>query len=491
MPSGGRSPSPPPHGPCRAEARGQPVGTDRSPVPGEDTPAPAPASGELAAAVPRRGCSGWKGRGGSRGVLAMTPQGRCLQSPAAPEPPRPRGAAGCALPPCSPLVPRRGGCRPVPACLQPAEPRLQPALPRAPQQPSRSPESTLFFRSLFISLPALFLSLFSLPLPRVCLFPCLSLSLSLPSAFQSRTSPSPSLSTAPSPVLFLSGRLPFRASPCSCPRPGRSPSQLSLQHHPHLLQLPPPPTELNPARKRERWSWAPEVLTTIAGRAEGWEEAFCCSSSQNTIPSHDVGEGGKMSHPWQGKGREEGYWTAAVSPETAKFCTGEKSKKNAFYIILGPRLTGQHLSTDSATPQEILPLPEGSEQNESAFHVSVSRERELEESTAVLVSFTCTNMEGDDSNRVFKGSLLEITFLPNNFHGSTFPGKAGEITKASANGACRHWICSDEQLRDTSGRTEGEAAQNGSSFHSHLPHSPVTTTENKNSPIFPQLINLK
>lgn len=71
MPSGGRSPPPPPHGSRRAEAQGQPVGSDRSPVPGGDTPAPAPAFGELAAAVPRRGCSGWKGRGGSRGVLAM------------------------------------------------------------------------------------------------------------------------------------------------------------------------------------------------------------------------------------------------------------------------------------------------------------------------------------------------------------------------------------------------------------------------------------
>lgn len=79
---------------------------------------------------------------------------------------------------------------------------------------------------------------------------------------------------------------------------------------------------------------------------------------------------------------------------------------------------------------------------------------------AVLVSCTCTSMEGDDSNRVFKGSLLEITFLPDNFCASPFLRKAVAITQGSANQACRHWICSDEQLRDTSGRTEGEAAQN-------------------------------
>lgn len=98
-----------------------------------------------------------------------------------------------------------------------------------------------------------------------------------------------------------------------------------------------------------------------------------------------------------------------MSLVTVKLCTGEKSKKNSFYIILGPRFTGQPLSTDSATPQETLPLPEGSEQNESVFHVSVSRERGLEERAAVLVSCTCTSTEGDDSNQVFKGSLLEIT----------------------------------------------------------------------------------
>lgn len=125
------------------------------------------------------------------------------------------------------------------------------------------------------------------------------------------------------------------------------------------------------------------------------------------------------------------------------------------------------------------------------FHVSVSRERRLERRAAVLVSCTCTSVEGDDSNQVFKGSSLEITFLPGNLNGSTFLRKAVAITQASANQSCRHWICSDEQLRDTSGRTEGEASQSRSSFHSHLPHSPVTTTENKNPPIFPQLINLK
>lgn len=109
----------------------------------------------------------------------------------------------------------------------------------------------------------------------------------------------------------------------------------------------------------------------------------------------------------------------------------------------------------------------------------------------MLVFCTCTSMEGDDINQVFKGSLLEIIFLPTNFHGSTYLRKAVATTQASANRACRNWICSDEQLRDTSGSTEGKAAQNESSFHSHLPRSPVTTTENKNPPIFPQLINLK
>lgn len=113
--------------------------------------------------------------------------------------------------------------------------------------------------------------------------------------------------------------------------------------------------------------------------------------------------------------------------------------------------------------------------------------RDWRRDKAVFVSCTCTSVEGDDSSQVFKGSLLEITFLPGNLNGLTFLKKA----VASANQSCRHWICSDEQLRDTSGRTEGEAAQSRSSFHSHLPHSPVTTTENKNPPIFPQLINLK
>lgn len=74
-----------------------------------------------------------------------------------------------------------------------------------------------------------------------------------------------------------------------------------------------------------------------------------------------------------------------MSLETVKLCPGEKSNRNAFYVSLGPRLTGQLLSTDFATPQETLPLPEGSEQNESVIHVSVSRERRLEERAAVLV----------------------------------------------------------------------------------------------------------
>lgn len=136
-------------------------------------------------------------------------------------------------------------------------------------------------------------------------------------------------------------------------------------------------------------------------------------------------------------------------------------------------------------------MPEGSKQNESVFHVSVSREKGLEERAAVLFSCTCTGMEGDDSNKVFKVSLLEITFLPDNFHGSTFLRKAVAIIQASENQACRHWICSDKQLRDTSGRIEGEAAQNRSSFHSHLPHSPVMTTENKKSSNIPSTHQFK
>lgn len=37
------------------------MGSDRSPPPGGGTPVPASASGELAAAMPRRGCGGWRG----------------------------------------------------------------------------------------------------------------------------------------------------------------------------------------------------------------------------------------------------------------------------------------------------------------------------------------------------------------------------------------------------------------------------------------------
>lgn len=61
MPSGDGSPSPLPHGPRRARTKGQPGGSDRSPALREVTPAPAPAAGELAAMMPRRGCGVWRG----------------------------------------------------------------------------------------------------------------------------------------------------------------------------------------------------------------------------------------------------------------------------------------------------------------------------------------------------------------------------------------------------------------------------------------------
>lgn len=116
-------------------------------------------------------------------AASRTLQRRCLQSPGGPGPPRPRGAAGSRCHLAVPLSPGTAGAaryrrvwRRWSRCYS------RPCHIPTAAEPERSPESALFFLSLFLSLPALFLSLSSLPLPRVCVSPsnapCLSLSLS-------------------------------------------------------------------------------------------------------------------------------------------------------------------------------------------------------------------------------------------------------------------------------------------------------------------------
>lgn len=156
-------------------------------------------------------------------AASRTLQCRCLQSPGGPGPPRPRGAAGSRCHLAVPLSPgaagaaryrrvwrRRSRCYSRPCHIPTAA------------EPERSPESALLFLSLFLSLPALFLSLSSLPLPPICLSPSnapVPVPVLVPVLF------SPGLLLLP-PSLHLpppSCSCPIVSRPCSCPTPGPSP----------------------------------------------------------------------------------------------------------------------------------------------------------------------------------------------------------------------------------------------------------------------------
>lgn len=69
------------------------------------------------------------------------------------------------------------------------------------------------------------------------------------------------------------------------------------------------------------------------------------------------------------------------------------------------------------------------------FLISSSRERELEQRVAVLITDTCTSMEVGDSNQVQGFFIRNGFFLPDNFHDSTFLRKmeATILVKESAN----------------------------------------------------------
>lgn len=69
------------------------------------------------------------------------------------------------------------------------------------------------------------------------------------------------------------------------------------------------------------------------------------------------------------------------------------------------------------------------------FNVSSYRERDLEQRVAVLISDTCTSLEVGDSKQVQGFFIINVFFLPDNFHDSTFLRKmeAMILVKESAN----------------------------------------------------------
>lgn len=181
------------------------------------------------------------------------PSGVCTASAAqgGSSPPRTRGAGGCMPPPCSPVVPRRGGCRPVPACLAPAEPPLPPGAAAAPGHaetstaavaerssapglplpppPSLSPSLLLPFSCpvgiglVPVPVPSLSQTPLSLSLPCVRLSPPPALSLFLSLCFSALVLSSPALYLPPQscspPVLSCPDSVRVRWLPLLVSRP--------------------------------------------------------------------------------------------------------------------------------------------------------------------------------------------------------------------------------------------------------------------------------